>query len=376
MNRRSFVAGLGTVAVAANAIPASSQSLVSLASLGRSKEIDIGTSFEPFKRSVTIEETEQVRRHCSLITPEFSFKQEFNEKHGYTRAQEFSKFADENSLKKHGHPVYFAMKDPRPRNLSRETLVEKQRRFATRLRRLRAVMPDAVSWDVLNEVVAERPPNSGRSPILNDPTLASEDRMEFLSFLLSEAREIFGKDAQLALNENNLFANSYNGKRKDVLATVRALLDRGAPLDAVGIQSHLTSKESHIHDDGKPNFEQIACFIEQLSKLNLAVYISELDLKNYAFSGSQAEKDEKHAEYLSAYLSTVLAYPNVKRLVFWGLSDKGHELSGAGEKLGCERKCTRPTLFDEHHQPKQAFHAVANVLRSVERVSSGRMCPV
>lgn len=359
MNRRTFL----TTLLASGAIPRSAlgEPLPSLRDLGADKGIEIGAAFEPAASVSESALVDLVRTQCSLITQEYSLKRdyvcgpdEWNAHHA------FQAFADAHNLQTHGHLLYWP-KDDRERSL-RETLAEKQRRYGAIFETLVARAPNMTSWDVLNEVAEDAALRGFRQPTIKDYTLAPEDRLDFLVFCLKTARALCGPSVRLVLNDYNLYCpgSVCGDKRENVLATVRALMDQGAPLNAVALQSHLSSSVPQ-------EFDEAAAFIEAVGALGLKVHSSELDMKSHAFKGAdQDARDQEHKAYVYEYLSTVLAFLHVERITFWRLADAGHELhvhtGGA-----CTTECSRPTLFDENFQKKDAFDAVVDALNEAPR---------
>lgn len=357
MNRRSFVAAL----LASGTIPRSvlGETLPSLRELGAERGIEIGAAFQPDPEKDQTELMNLVHKHCHLITQEYSLKRAFICKFGWGAHRAFQAFADEHNLQTHGHLLYWPKND-RERSL-RETLAEKQRRYAAIFEALVARAPNMTSWDVLNEVAEDAAPRGFRQPTIKDYTLSPEDRLDFLVFCLKTARALCGPSVRLVLNDYNLYCpgSVCGDKRENVLTTVRALMDRGAPLNAVALQSHLSSSVPQ-------EFDEAAAFIEAVDALGLKVHISELDMKSHDFAGDQDMRDQEHEKYVYKYLSTVLAFLHVERITFWRLADAGHELHGQTGGV-CTPKCNRPTLFDANFQKKSVFDAVVDALIEAPR---------
>lgn len=112
-----------------------------------------------------------------------------------------------------------------------ETLSGKQLRYRLFFETLIRRASNMTSWDVLNEVVADRAPFGQQRPMIKDHTLSEPDHLSFLAFCLNTARALAGPSVRLVLNDYNLYCPGRicEGKRTNVLAAVRALLDHGAP---------------------------------------------------------------------------------------------------------------------------------------------------
>lgn len=351
ITRRSALCGLGAAALAPWARGRAQPS--SLAELGRVKGIEIGAAFDPLSGDDASPAAELIRRHCHIMVPEFSIKRSFLKEFGCRRAFAFRDFAGRHRKRMHGHALYWPIRDDVVEPA--ESLTAKQARYRSWFETLIDLLPGATSWDVLNEVILQE--NAGvHGGHIRDRTLPEGDRLAFLSFCLKSAREILGREVRLVINDYNLYCSfpACQPKRDAMLRVLRALLDDGAPLDAVGIQSHLST-------NAKSPFEAVAAFIEQLARLDLKVHISELDMMNLPKGRSTTEIDRSHASLIEEYLSTVLDNPAVERLTFWRLSDLNHHNIGRNDHP-CEGKCVRPTLFDEEFKQKPVFGAVVRAL--------------
>lgn len=367
MNRRSFITTLS----AAAALPASSsaQPVVSLKAVAAKRGILIGTAM----RASHLGDQNAIAailHHCDMITPESALKENHVSEHGLKEARQLYDFAFGHDLSMHGHPLHFARKT----ESARRNLGDRKAEFRERASELISAFPKITSWDVLNEVIEDRAFHKSGQPPLRDHHLAPEDRYAFLKFSLAETRDLVGEDATLVLNDNNLSCgwSMCSDKRQDVLHTVGMLKSDGLAPDAVGLQSHLYSKdrveflERGVAGSGAGQFAKVATFVRALGDLGCEVHISELDVMNQNFEGSQKVQDNAHAEFVKAYLKALLAEPSVRRLTFWGLGDAGHNYTRPKFwPQTCENQaCKRPALFDSNWQSKPVFDAVVEALES------------
>jgi endo-1,4-beta-xylanase len=88
------------------------------------------------------------------------------------------------------------------------------------------------------------------------------------------------------------------------------------PLHSVGIQAHLDLAKSPFSQ------EVFAAFLNDIANLELAIVISELDVKEYDYTLPPDERDWRVAAEVKNYLDVALAEPAVKGLINWGLSDR------------------------------------------------------
>lgn len=127
---------------------------------------------------------------------------------------------------------------------------------------------------------------------------------------------------------------------------------RGVPIDAVGIQSHLNASNTNFGSG-------LVRFIRDLAGLGLQVFITELDVNDQNVPGSFAERDAVVASVYAKYLNLVLPEPNVTALLTWEERDPDSWLRGIIRSDGTR---LRPLPFDGNYQPKAAFLAMRDAI--------------
>ncbi len=166
--------------------------------------------------------------------------------------------------------------------------------------------------------------------------------------------------AKLTLNEAQCDNDGDWGR--SIRPLLRGLVDRlrdsGAPLHAIGLQSHLQSEFPR-------NYPDFRTYVDGFGAKGLEVYISEFDVNDAAFPSETAERDAAVAALAGEFLANVLASPAVKLVVTWQLSDRYSWYREVARKrlIGLGRK-PRPLPFDDEFRPKplraamiQAFEA-------------------
>lgn len=333
-----------------------------LKEIGAERGIEVGSCYsgspDPIGRVL-------LRRHAALITPEWCLKPKFlkpaaDEHYRFAEADAIAGFCQEVGAKMHGHTLFwhgdrFDWADSRDLAIA----THKYGRFITDVVQR---YPAVTSWDVANEIVADQGPQRLRKDALIDAHGAA-----FVAFLFRKTRET-APAARLCLNDYNLECGKSwcREKAQRLLDLVDQLLQQRVPLDAVGVQSHLSSKHGISLDDTLD-------LCDRLAARGIDVYLSEVDVNDVAFADDIAARDEAVAEMYGAYLGALLAHPAVKRLVFWGLSDGDHWLVRDQGDDGRPAGTARPALFDKDGRPKRAFHAVVDALRKApKRPASSR----
>ena len=219
------------------------------------------------------------------------------------------------------------------------------------------------SWDVVNEAIK---PSDAQPQGLRDSL--------WLRLLGPRYIEIAFRAAAQADPNTLLTYNDYGieydaledtAKRAAVLSLLRSLKDKNVPLHAVGIQSHLSTRQDASIGSG------LRSFLRSLHDLGLKVMITELDVDGSKFPGSETERDAAVAAVYRSYLELVLAESPVAAVLTWGITDRYCWLNRQAEKAG--RPAPRALPFDRELQPKRAFYAYLEALASAERpLTSGR----
>ncbi|MEN9520118.1 MAG: hypothetical protein RLZZ381_2706 [Cyanobacteriota bacterium] len=294
--------------------------------------------------------------------------------YNFSEVDPFFNFAQQNNIAFRGHPMIWnqynspwlveKFKSPNTTNAEIEQI------FTNHILTLgKRYVGKVNSWDVVNEVINVE---DGRADGLRDTMVSGfqGDKyptwLKFLgsgyiqrAFVLAHEAD---PGAKLILNEtaleySNAWGNSYWEKRRSALLTLLTKLkSNGAPINALGIQSHLLARLNKDFDGNK--FRK---FLSEVASLGLKIVISELDVSDTEVPRSIEVRDRIVAESYYEYLSVVLDEPAVTTVINWGLTDRYTWLSDfAPRKDGAE---VRPLLRDRQYNKKQAWKAVARALK-------------
>jgi endo-1,4-beta-xylanase len=203
------------------------------------------------------------------------------------------------------------------------------------------------SWDVVNEAVDVK---SGRPDGLRDSPWLRLIGPGYIELAFRTARAA-DPHALLTYNDYGIEGDTQEqiDKRGQVLMLVRRLRARSVPIDAVGVQSHLTA------GDPLPGAGLIR-FVRELAAMGLQVFITEMDVNDRNLPEAVAARDTAVAAVYRAYLGMMLAEPNVNVALTWGITDRYTWLQGA--KHGrADARPERPLPFDYDYQPTPAFFA-------------------
>jgi endo-1,4-beta-xylanase len=213
------------------------------------------------------------------------------------------------------------------------------------------------SWDVVNEAVdvkSGRPDGLRASPWLQ---LIGPGYIE-LAFRTARAAD---SHALLTYNDYGIELDTPEqiDKRGQVLMLVRRLRARGVPIDAVGVQSHLTA------GDPMPGSGLIH-FVRELRSMGLEVFITEMDVNDRNLPEAVEARDAAVAKVYRDYLTMMLAEPNVNVALTWGITDRYTWLQGA--KHGrADGRPERPLPIDYDYQATPAFFAERDAIDSRQR---------
>lgn len=146
------------------------------------------------------------------------------------------------------------------------------------------------------------------------------------------------------------------------------LLDRlqktGAPIDGVGLQSHLRWSRFGEFDDGV-----YRRFLHEIAARGLKIVITELDVEDRGAPADAEARDRAVSEVYDRFLRVALDDTAVTGLVTWGLCDAYSWYNGAyfPQFRRSDGLPQRPLLFDGEFRAKPAFYAVVRALEAAPR---------
>ncbi len=315
-----------------------------------------------------------IRQHFQILTPENCMKPQSihpaEDKWNFEAADGFADFARSNKLEIVGHCLVWAkddrtdewMKREDGHPVSRETLLS---RIETHINTVVERYADvATMWDVVNEAIGD-----GNEGLLRDSVYSRTTGLDFIvtAFKAARAKD---PDALLIYNDYN---GHKPGKREKLIELLTQLKQKGAPVDAYGMQGHF-----ELGDDSIP---QLRATFEALRKLGVKVVVSELDIDVVTRSrwwaeggkyrdelatydpykdGLPKEIEQKQLEQYVELFKLFNEYSDIiERVSFWNLHDGQSWLN-----YFPWRRVNYPLLFDRDRRPKPVFDAVYTLLQS------------
>ena len=212
------------------------------------------------------------------------------------------------------------------------------------------------SWDVVNEAI--NPPDGRPDGLRKSPWLELIGP-EYLELAYHTARQA-DPHAKLTYNEYGIEneGEADQTKRAATLDLLKRLKAANAPIDALGIQSHISAGSGQTWGKG------LRDLIGQAQSMGLEVYLTELDVNDDAVPGDDtAARDQIVAAAYRDYLAVALENRAVKSVLTWGLTDRHTWLNGIKshrEKL--PNRPQRPLPFDPDYKPAPAFFALRDAL--------------
>lgn len=361
-NRRKFLQAAGLVAGAtvvprcfswAQATDQPAESVSGAASLrahGKAHGILVGCAVSAEALADSSAYAALIAEQCSIVVAENAMKwgpiSPAPGKYDFHEADALMAFAQKNGQKVRGHNLIWHEELPRwfpgpiTKANARQAMIDhirtEMQHFAGRIQ----------SWDVVNEGIDPKgglPHGLRKTPWLE---LVGDD---YIDLAYKTARQADPK-ALLAYNDYDIEYPDQEKKRDAVLAMVRRMKATGVPIDAVGVQSHLKA-------DLAPPGKELQSFVREMAKMNLQVFVTELDVADRKVPGTVRERDAVVAKVYRDYLTMMLAEPNVKAVLTWGITDRYTWLNGEQEDKRADGKTLRPLPFDQNLQPTAAFYA-------------------
>lgn len=214
------------------------------------------------------------------------------------------------------------------------------------------------SWNVVNEAIE---PKDGRADGLKDCQLLRILGAGYVARAFGIAREA-APEALLVYNDwgFELTGQDESARRAALLRLLDRLMAAKAPIDAVGLQSHLRLGHGARFDQ-----TAYATFVRDVASRGVRLLISELDVLDLELFSSIAQRDADVAALYRDFLDVALAEPKVAAVVTWGLADRysWYNLWRADRRfVRWDNRPTRPLLFDNRLRPKPAYQAVLDAL--------------
>jgi endo-1,4-beta-xylanase len=217
-------------------------------------------------------------------------------------------------------------------------------------------------WDVVNEAIPD-----GKGELRDTPAFRAIGADYVVkAFEFAHAAD---PDVELYYNDYNI---ELDYKRDRALRLVRQIRDAGVRIDGVGIQGHYMLSS--------PPVEEIERGIKAYIDAGFKVMVTEFDVDPLPREGRGGadlsatqrsaadpykkgfppEMQQKLADRYRKIFQVLVKYPQVTRVTFWGSTDENSWLNN----YPVWGRTNHAMLWDRRYQPKPAFDAVYEVLKS------------
>ncbi len=315
-----------------------------LRSLAESHRFYIGTTVNVKALRNEAAYSATLAREFNMVTPEVSMKFSETEPqrdvYTFAKADSIVAFAQAHQMQVRGHNLAWYNDLPAwltSGNFTRDDLIAILRdHIMTEVIRYRGQVN---IWDVVNEAV-------GDDGNLRASTWLRGIGPDYIDMAFQWAHE--------ANPQARLFYNDYGGeglgRKSDAIYTlVKGLLQRGVPIDGVGLQMHISL-------DRYPNAQDVLANMQRLTALGLEVQITEMDVKTQDDTRPMQAKLAAEAQLYGEMLRTCLSVAGCTAFVMWGFTDAHSWIPAyTGHP-------DYPLIFDGRYRPKPAYFALENVL--------------
>ena len=306
---------------------------------------------------------EIITRHFSTLTPEKAMK--FGIIHpeenswNWEEADFIADYARQREIAMRGHPIIWHKEIPPWLFLSDGENVCKAelfKRLENHIAALAGRYNSAVyAWDVLNEVIDTDKGDDKGFRLSQWYRIGSDELYEFAFKVMREQ----SPHAKLFYNDYSIESGE---KMKAALRFLSELLDKGIPVQGVGIQGHWYYNY--------PDENTIRTAIEKYAALGLEIEFTEVDISIYEYNDMRKKRDffpampedrlREQAERYKELFRIAADYPAVKNITTWGIADNYTWL----DNFPVPGRKNWPLLFDQEYRNKEVVPAlVENGLR-------------
>ena len=342
MRRRAIVATDAFAAMLASTLPAAAAD--ALRDLAAAAGIRFGTAVNVEALNAGAAYARLLAREFNLVTPEnamkFSVVQPERGRFDFSQADALVEFAEAHAMQVNGHVLVWDQQLPdwltqghfSPDDL-KAILREHIRTLVSRYR------GRVASWDVAAEAVGEN----------GKPRETFWSRGIGPDYLALAFRWAHEADPQARLRYNDYGGEGAGAKSDGIYTLAADLRTQRVPIDAVGLQMHVSPTDA-------PRAEDVRINMKRLAAIGLQTDITEMDVM-LPLPASQAAL-RKQAVLYRDMLKACLAVPQCRSFSTWGASDRYSWIPeffpGQGAAL----------LFDADERAKPAYFSIRRILRS------------
>jgi endo-1,4-beta-xylanase len=367
MTRRQHLKGAALAPLALGLAPvqralaqaAAAADVPALRSLAAAKGLEYGSDSDIALDKAPPEYVALFMRQCALFAPEMSWRRISPNPGTYNFDDPSVDIALKNGLKLTG--VHFLWHRNAPAWLAQLNRGDLTRTMTDFISRTASHYRGKVySWNVSNEAINVK---EGRQDGLRkESVFVTQLGQGYLVDAFHAARAA-DPNVLLAYNEYDLDLDTpdQEARRSTLLRLLDFLQRQEAPINAVGLQSHLK-----VDNFDNFNERRYRAFLQELASRGFKILITELDVFDKGAPSDIAKRDQIVADIYARFLSAALDERAVKSVVTWGLSDRytWYTPNYSPEFARPDRLPVRALPFDADFRPKPAFWAIAKALQA------------
>ncbi len=309
-----------------------------------------------------------IERECGILVHENALKwyvlRPDAETYFYDPADRLVGFASENDMAMRGHTLLWNREEFSPAWVNNHDFGSRPGTEAERLvvEHIRAVVTRyrgrITSWDVVNETID---PSTGR---LRDTSLTRHLGENIIDIAYHATREA-DPDGEIVYNDYMSWEAGHETHQEGVLRLLEGMVERGVPIDTLGVQSHIGSGnfDTSVGFDTARD-EHWRGFLDQVTGLGLDLAITEFDVHDKNLPYDIEGRDQAVADLARRYLDLMFSYPQTRDVLVWGLSDRYSWLQNIWPRSDGAAKRTTP--YDADFRAKPLRDAIAAAFEAAE----------
>jgi len=211
------------------------------------------------------------------------------------------------------------------------------------------------SYDVVNEAVDPKDASLYQTALSR--AMGSPEATLDLAFRTARRA---APQAQLVYNDYMSWEPGNATHRAGVLKLLEGFKTRGVPVDALGVQSHLVTQGIDARATIAELEGEWRRFLDEVTAMGYGLVITELDVRDNSLPADVAVRDRAVADFTRGYLDVMLAYPQLRDVLLWGMTDRYSWIEGFEPRKDKARR--RPCPYDAAFKPKPMYTAIAAAL--------------
>ena len=310
-----------------------------------------------------------INAECGMVVPENEMKWQAvrpdAETYDFARMDAIAAFAQANGLDLRGHTLLWHRPQWFPEWLNNydygaRPAAEAERLLTDHIRTVtRRYKGQITSYDVVNEAID----HDRNAPIETSLSRAMGSPEAVLDLAFQTAREEL-PEGQLVYNDYMSWEPDHRAHCDDVLRLLEGFRQRGTPVDALGIQSHIEMFSIDPATGVGPYAErEWRRFLDEVTGMGYRLLITEFDVKDKALPGAIGPRDAKIADFARRYMDLMMEYDaHLDDVLAWGMVDKFNWLQYFDPAERDDGLEVRGTPYSSDYEPKPLRAALARSL--------------